>query len=69
MRLLFLFFIAAGIVACVTGQGCAFTGKDNVDKRLISCSDVNIVFVDLSGLGIVHLNANAFENNTNLVGL
>ena len=68
MRLLFLFFIAAGIVACVAGQGCTFTGTDNVDKRLISCSHTNSpIIIGLNAQGIVHLNADAFDNHPNLV--
>ena len=66
MRL--LFFIAAGIVACVAGQSCIFTGN-NENKRLISCSAVNADSIDLHNDNIDHLNADAFDNNTNLLSL
>jgi len=68
MRLLFLFFITAGIVACVAGQDCSFDGTLNDNLRLISCSaDNSPIIIGLNAQGIVHLNADAFDNHPNLV--
>ena len=69
MKVLFLFFITAGIVACVSAQKCDFDGRDNVDKRLISCSADTLGRLVLSGQGIVHLNADAFDFNINMFSL
>jgi hypothetical protein len=69
MKFPFLFFITAGIVACVSVQACTFDGRDYVDKRLISCSNIADSIIDLSSRGIVHLNADAFDFNINLINL
>ena len=48
---------------------CTCVGFDNVNKRLITCSGVVGASINLNSNGITSVNANAFENNTELTTL
>ena len=70
----FLFFLLAVValtccvgaqIDCGTNTGCMCESVDNV-KTLITCSDVVDTSIDLKNMGITSVNANAFENNTNM---
>ena len=54
---------------CGTNTGCMCEGLYNVDKRLITCSGVGGTSIDLNNMGITSVNANAFENNTDMTEL
>jgi hypothetical protein len=52
-----------------TVKACIFDGVDFVNKTLITCDGVADTSIDLNSRGITSVNANAFENNTNLTEL
>ena len=54
---------------CGTNIGCMCEGSYNVDKRLITCSGVGATSINLKDMGITSVNANAFDNNTNMTHL
>jgi len=61
--------VGALIQNCGTNTGCMCEGVDNVNKTLITCSGVGDASIDLNNMGITSVNANAFENNTDLTHL
>jgi len=54
---------------CGTNTGCMCEGDDNVNKTLITCSNAGDPMIILQNMGITSVNANAFENNTDLTWL
>ena len=50
------------------GQPCIFNGVDNVNKTLITCDGEGHT-INLHSRGITSVNANAFDNNTDLTEL
>jgi hypothetical protein len=55
--------------ACKSNSPCTCEGVDNENKRLITCSGSDRTIIYLNDLGITSVNANAFDNNTNMTHL
>ena len=52
--------------ACKSNSPCTCEGVDNENKTLITCSGSDLTSINLNDMGITSVNANAFENNTDL---
>ena len=75
----FLFFLLAVVaLTCCVGaliqdcglvNSCQCEGVDGLNKTLITCDSVDDTIISLWDRKIVYLNANAFDNNTNMTEL
>jgi hypothetical protein len=69
------FFIAAVAITCHVEatdddcQPCTCVGVDHVNKTLITCGGYLTTQIVLAGKKIRFVNADAFENNTNMIEL
>lgn len=73
MKVLVFLLAVVALTWCVGAEDncspCMCEGVDNVNKTLITCSGVGGTAILLNSKGITSVNANAFENNTDLIGL
>ena len=61
-------YVGAQIQDCGSNTGCMCEGIDNLNKILITCSGAsNSIY--LYNRGITSMNADAFDNNTNMTEL
>ena len=73
MKFLVFLLTVVALTCCVGAADncnpCTCVGVDNVNKTLITCSGAGRTSIYLFNMGITSVNANAFENNTELTYL